>query len=124
MAHVSGPTRSMPGSVHSINTETVCDYHPNRPAAARVQGETDSFGAEYFDLCKECRDKHFESIRNADTSGQCDWCKNHAPKLFSHRDFEEGLCGRIYDVCQACIDRENSRVEEELDSYADDYDYE
>lgn len=51
-----------------------------------------------------------------DTSGTCDWCKKHADELKPRRDFEEGMNGRLYDVCQACIDKENKRLNED-DNY-------
>ena len=59
MADVSSSrvyTRS--GSVHRVPLGMTCDDHPERPATVRVQGETDSFGCEYIDWCKECHDKY------------------------------------------------------------------
>ena len=46
MADVTGPISSLPGSGHSVPDGAMCDEHPDRPAVARVQGETDSFGCE------------------------------------------------------------------------------
>lgn len=39
--------------------------------------------------------------------------------LRPRRDFEEGLSGRVYEVCSACVKRENERLAEELDYYDD-----
>jgi hypothetical protein len=44
MSDVTGPISSLPGSTHAAPTAGMCDDHPDRPAVARVQGETDSFG--------------------------------------------------------------------------------
>jgi hypothetical protein len=54
MSDVSGPVSTLPGSLHDVPTGAMCDDHPDRPALRRVQGETDSFGAEFLDLCNEC----------------------------------------------------------------------
>jgi hypothetical protein len=83
----------------------------------RRQGETDSFGCEMHDLCDECSKKWSEEVRNADTSGDCEWCKMPSDKLFDRRDPEEGMSGRVYRVCRPCIDRQNKRYAEELDYY-------
>ena len=49
------PTRT--GSLHKVPKGAMCDDHTDRPATRRVQGETDSFGCEYIDMCDECHDK-------------------------------------------------------------------
>lgn len=41
----------------------MCDDHPDVPAVARVQGETDSFGCEMHDLCQACLDELRAEIR-------------------------------------------------------------
>lgn len=101
----------------------MCDEHPDRAAVKRIQGETDSFGAEYSDACQECVDA-FRNYRESDEArhGACDWCKSHATDLRPRRDFEEGMSGPVYQVCGACVRRENERLDEELADY-DDYDY-
>jgi len=83
----------------------------------RIQGETDSFGSEMWDLCQSCLDQYRHEQRTADTSGTCDWCRTHAQKLRDRRDYEEGMCGRVYQVCQPCIDRENARLAAEMDEW-------
>jgi hypothetical protein len=120
MADTTGPISTLPGDHHDVPDGTMCDEHPDRPATHRVQGETDSFGCELNDMCDECYAEYREDMRSWDTSGECDWCKNHAPKLFDRRDYEEGMRGRVYQVCQSCIDRENKRLDAEMDY--EDYD--
>jgi hypothetical protein len=103
--------------VFSVLVAATCDDHPDRPAVKRVQGETDSFGAEYIDMCQECLD----AFRNRDTTeeqtGSCDWCGGSATDLRSRRDWEEGSSGPVYRVCGACVTKENKRMAEELDDY-------
>lgn len=121
MAEVTGPISSPPGARHVLPKGQVCDEHPDRPAIARVQGETDSFGCEMSDLCAECLAEHKAAVANEDTSGNCDWCKLPAQKLINRRDMEGGMSGRVYRVCQGCIDRDNAywcEQAEEFDEYA------
>lgn len=106
MSEVTGPISTMPGTSHNLPNGTMCDYHPDVPAVARIQGETDSFGSELNDMCQECIDeqrKHRDEAR----SGRCDWCKEEATDLCTRRDFEEGPRGPIYQVCGVCIKKEN-----------------
>ncbi len=103
MADVTGPIRSMPGSIHKA--EGNCDDHPDRLAVKRVQGETDSFGSEMYDMCQECYDQYRKDISEADTSGYCDHCKCDSDKLFNYRDPEEGSYGPIYRICKKCSDK-------------------
>lgn len=114
MAHVSGPTSRLPGSLFTALLGQMCDEHDDRQSVRRVQGETDSFGAEYIDMCQEC----FDAYRNRDTTeertGMCDWCKQSATDLRSRRDYDEGMSGPVYRVCGACVKRENDRLDAEL----------
>lgn len=114
MADIScGPVSTLPGHTSEVTAGTKCDEHPVRDAVRRIQGETDSFGCEYYDMCQECLDEYLREARETDYSGQCDWCKKHADHLYPHRDIEEGSCGRVYEVCRPCIDAERQRWEEE-----------
>lgn len=113
MADVTGPISTLPGTERTSPEGMMCDDHPGRVAYKRVQGETDSFGCEMYDMCKECYDAHHEANKTADTSGICDWCKTQQPHLRRHRDFEEGSCGPVYDVCTSCINRQRDALEEE-----------
>lgn len=119
MADVSGPTSTRPGSRHRLPPGTMCDDHPERPAVARIQGETDSFGAEYLDLCQECLDKLQAEAIQART-GPCDWCGQHADTLAHIRDADEGSYGRLYRVCAPCRQRESQRLYDEARELLDD----
>ena len=68
MAEVTGPISTLPGARHALPAGTMCDEHPDRPAVARVQGETDSFGCELNDLLRGVhsgrpRRRHKRSMR-------------------------------------------------------------
>lgn len=124
MADVTGPISSLPGRSHDVPEGMTCDQHPDRPAIARIQGETDSFGCEMIDMCEECAEEHRAYLRSDDAKedrkGACEWCSNYAEDLRPARDYEEGLCGRVYQVCGPCIKRVNDEAQAELDAY--DYD--
>ena len=122
MAHVSGPTSSMPNSKHSFPENTKCDDHPDRPAVSRRQGETDSFGAEYHDLCEECEEGWVNALQGAGRSGVCDWCGVFSQLLSNKRDLDEGMAGPIYKVCNSCTIKENDIASQELD-YLQESDY-
>lgn len=75
MAHVtdSFDTTTLPGTIRKVPQGQKCDDCENI-ATIRVQGETDSFGAEWYDFCETCYVKHRE-LRKQHKSGKCDWCK-------------------------------------------------
>lgn len=123
MSDVTGPISTLPGASHDLPPGTMCDEHPDRPAVARIQGETDSFGCEMNDCCQECVDEIREYSRSAEArTGQCEWCKQNATDLRDKRDFDEGTCGRVYRVCGACSKRYNDRLAEEAGEYGDNWD--
>lgn len=114
MGEVSnGPVSTLPGCISGVPAGTKCDEHPDRDAVRRIQGETDSFGCEYHDMCQECHDEYVRETNSADYSGTCNWCGKHVERLIPHRDIEEGSYGRVYEVCKPCIDAEHQRWEEE-----------
>lgn len=121
MADTSGLCRSLPGSSHNCPYRTICDDHPDRPATIRIQGETDSFGtdsfgAEYDDLCQECLDAHKRAVKEHENNlGTCDWCKAEDVKVCLQRDYEEGMCWQVYHVCSPCSKRYNERLNEEYE---------
>ena len=96
-----------------------CDEHPDRPAVRRVQGETDSMGCEMHDVCQECADAMRAHVR-VDAVGACDWCKTISKNLRHHRDIEEGMCGRVYRVCGACVAEESYKFERDFSDYGYD----
>lgn len=125
MAEVSrGPVSTLPGTTHPLPHGTMCDIHPERPAVARVQGETDSFGCEYCDMCVECKaasDAYFNTPR----TGYCDWHSGEGEDIRPQRDWEEGTSGRLYSVCKSCriksAERDFADFEHEYAGYWDDH---
>ena len=85
MADVSSPCSTLPGYTSSAPANAVCDEH--------------------HDLCDECANAMQKEIQS-DREGICDWCKTKATDLRYFRDYEEGLYGRVYRVCGACVKRE------------------
>jgi hypothetical protein len=70
MGEVTGPISTLPGHSHQVPDGTVCDDHPDRPAVARIQGETDSFGAELMGHVPGVPGRASSSeMREADHSG-------------------------------------------------------
>jgi hypothetical protein len=112
MSDVSGPCSTLPGSAHAVPDGAPCDDHPDRLAVVRIQGETDSMGAEFHDLCLQCADAMRVAIY-ADRNGVCDWCSKPATDLRNRRDFEEGSCGPVYRVCGACVRKEYESLRED-----------
>lgn len=101
MSDATGPVSTLPNSVHPVKLGTMCDNHPDRPAYRRVQGETDSFGAEFHDLCTEC----YENDRMHAAEGRhggCDRCGEESLGLQPVRDYTEGMAGPVYWYCAAC----------------------
>lgn len=124
MAEVTGPVSTLPGAGHRLPPGTMCDDHEDRPAVARIQGETDSFGSELNDMCQECLDR-CRAARNSPEarSGTCAWCKKDATDLRDARDYEEGMAGPVYRVCGACVQRQNDDAQAENERYERDYGY-
>lgn len=104
----------LPGQVATPEEGEACQTC-GKPAAHKLCFEADSFGADYAYLCDEHLEEEREAMRNQDTSGKCDWCKQPSEKRFSHRDIEEGQGGRVYDVCRPCIDKERQSWRDDLE---------
>jgi hypothetical protein len=119
VADVTGPISTLPGSAHPTPEGTVCDFHPDRPAYTRIQGETDSFGCEMHDVCKECAQEISAERRNR--TGDCEWCKARDVPVTDARDYDEGMNGRVYTVCKECKQKQIEELKAEFDPY-DDYD--
>lgn len=119
MSAVTGPISTLPGRRHDFPEGTMCDDHPDRPAVARIQGETDSFGCEMHDMCAECLKEHREYLQSPEAQehrkGCCEWCRNDATDLRDARDYDEGMSGRVYRVCGACVKRQSDEARAELD---------
>lgn len=117
----SGSVSSMPGSSHALPNGAMCDVHPTVRAVARIQGETDSFGCEYHLMCQACLDENRKATREAyEAESFCDWCKTLKTHCAPRRDFEEGMGGPVYNVCRDCVNKENDRINEELE-YQDEH---
>jgi hypothetical protein len=123
MADVTGPVSTLRGAIHRLPQDTMCDEHPEVVAYKRVVGETDSFGSELIDMCKECFEKYQQAM-NEPTIGCCEWCKTDNVVIIETRDFDEGMAGPVYDVCKACRKKQNDRAQEELDEMRADNDHE
>ena len=118
MADVTGPTSSLPGQSQSAPEGTMCDLHPDRKAEHAVTGETDSFGSEVIHACSECfRVITQEKQEQYEAESFCDWCRTSKKFCKPHRDFEEGRCGRVYNVCKDCRREESKAIRRELDDY-------
>lgn len=124
MADVSrGSVSSMPGSYHRLPEGSMCDEHPDVLAVRRVQGETDSFGCEYVDMCQVCLDAyHAYREQERNTPRYCNWCKCEKLGVRPHRDIDEGMAGPVYQVCGDCIAEEHKRLAEELAENPSGYD--
>jgi hypothetical protein len=117
MAHVTEglDTTTLPGTVRKVPDGQTCD-DCGKPATRRLQGETDSFGAEWADLCDKCYERERER-RSKDRSGDCDWCKRHTDALIWTRDYDEGMHGPTYRVCKSCYNKQQRALERELRYY-------
>ncbi len=103
MAAVSGPLKTLPGSLHPVPKGAMCDKHPDRIAIARIQGETDSMGAELIDCCDLCAEVTRAAAQSGAVDAECDGCHQFASELKNYRDPDEGAAGRLYQLCQRCI---------------------
>jgi len=103
MGSATGPISTLPGAKFKVPAGTLCDHceddDKKTPAVVRIQGETDSFGAELLDLCAECAKK----VEDApDPEWPCDWCKKENGPVKPVRDPEESMCGPVYHICADC----------------------
>lgn len=124
-----GPVSSMPGSSHPLKPGAKCDSHPNRWAVKRIQGETDSFGCEYHNMCQQCADEYAEAkkqLGGANHMGFCGGCgATEQRPLFALRDWEEGSSGPLYYRCRSCKTEWHRRDAEQLaEILADEPDFE
>jgi hypothetical protein len=126
MGDVTGPISTLSGARHDVPDGAMCDGHPDRPAVARIQGETDSFGSELHDMCAEClaADRAWRNSPEAAEwrKGRCDWCAKDATDLRDARDYEEGMSGRVYRVCGGCIKAQNDEIERDLAEHDNGWD--
>jgi hypothetical protein len=126
MGSVVGRTSMLPGATYAVPHGQTCDVHEDRLSTLRVQGETDSFGAELVDMCGECVGK-WRAYRESPEArtGTCDWCKHTSNDLRTRRDADEGSSGPVYRVCGPCVKRDNEALApaSSEDSVYPDYEY-
>jgi len=112
----------LPGDIIKFHTlDQVCDGYNCECTSLvtnRLQGETDSFGAEYHYYCDSCVSKCMKD-EDKQEDEICDWCK-HKKHLTPIRDFEEGLNGPVYYVCSKCRSKQDKYIQEEYD-HLDEY---
>lgn len=110
---------NLPGSLHALILGSKCEECENS-AMYRVQGETDSFGAEMHDLCEA----HYMAMRTYNaahpTIGDCKWCTAKNVVLKPMRDYDEGMSGPVYYVCVPCIVKQNQEAMEEAERFSDE----
>lgn len=117
-----GPVSTLPGSYAELPPGTVCDDHPDVLAFKRVQTETDSFGCEYACLCEPCFVKFKADVEeDRKRPRKCDWCKTEATDCRPTRDYDEGMAGPVYNVCEACRTKQTEAAYAEIGD-RDDYD--
>lgn len=97
--------RNLPGSVRKLTEKGhICEGYNNdcqNEATVCMQGETDSFGAEYSMLCDDCLKLTKAAQAESDADDFCEWCGNKTTVQFA-RDATES-CGRVYRLCRPCI---------------------
>ena len=113
---------NLPGSIYKPPLGLMCDEHPDQPATMTLQGETDSFGAEYHNLCAECEAKHRSTPRELDP-GECAWCKEQVLDRKPTRDHDEGSNGPVYLVCAWCRAHQEDVARLEFEKEKDPYSY-
>ncbi|MBN22684.1 MAG: hypothetical protein CL678_15475 [Bdellovibrionaceae bacterium] len=97
----------LPGDKVRTMTGHMCEHENcDQVSEWRLQGETDSFGAEYEYFC----DKHMaeidEQLRNAEPQlEECEKCHKEHLDIMPVRDAEEGISGPVYYCCPACRDK-------------------
>lgn len=116
----NGPISTLPYTLRAAPAETQCDeVGCSTLATHRMQGETDSFGCEFIDLCEDHYLQHAKAMRDLKSPGQCDWCKQEADDRRPRRDYDEGMSGRVYQVCRPCIKKDNGELRRQQEEYDD-----
>ena len=115
----------LPGNVRNIDKcgpdpngadSSICegkDYECKKRSTRRIQGETDSFGCEYFYLCEECYAVYLQEVeKESEETSTCQWCKKQAV-VSPTRDYTEGDHGPVYYVCAKCSAKQYQEMCEE-----------
>jgi hypothetical protein len=82
-------------------------------ATCHLQGETYSFGTEWWRLCDWCSEK-------AGRPGRCDWCKHDVDELRPSYRWEEhgGFGPPVYWICPECVRKERESFEAASEEWA------
>lgn len=135
----------LPGDVRTLpaDTKKTCDFiiwegikernteYCKSKANVRIQGETDSFGAEYEYFCFDCadlneimlleykkeqieEDKKYEHNIPEELRGKrcCETCKKWVTKVLPTRDPDEGSHGPVYYKCIDCMEKFDRSLQE------------
>lgn len=72
-----------------------------------------------IDWCDSCAQKaqEFQEAFDKEYPPRCDWC-GKVEKTYHTRDFDEGLSGPVYEVCNSCLAKQRAYVARECE---DDY---
>ncbi len=94
----------LPGRHCTVAPDSTCDEHTDRVAVKCIQGETDSFGAEYIYMCAECYAIYAAEVAavDPDAVGHCSWGNHSGQGIRPMRDHDEGSSGPVYYACRAC----------------------
>lgn len=112
---------NLPGSIHKAFIEDKCQNHPDRQAVVNVQGETDSMGCELHPFCQVCYDEYLAAKAvEPPMIGVCDFCHEGNQPLRPTRDYDEGMSGPVYYVCQPCRRKQEQDAIQELQEMAAD----
>ena len=116
MPNWNGPVSTMPGYQTKPEVGAKCDDHPLVDSVATIQGETDSFSAEWIEMCAECHEKHKRHKEDRKESlSFCEWCKTEQKGCSPTRDYDEGMSGPVYNVCPGCRKKRSDEAQAELD---------
>ena len=91
----------LPGNQFRAKHGEKCINHTEVDATIVVQGETDSFGAEYNPMCAECAVKAREASKQ-EVMGYCDLHCGEGNDVRPFRDPDEGYAGSVYMACKTC----------------------
>lgn len=111
---------NLPGEIISRNPGCSCENHDDRPATVEIRGETDSFGSEHLFFCDECHATCKQ--QEAEQLTRCDWCKTDGLHCQPTRDYEEGLNGPVYHVCDDCAKQQIKNLYDD-DDFPDEPEY-
>lgn len=93
-----------PGQTVAVNGVEMC-CECEKSATKGIIGECDSFGYEVLWYCEEHYRVKRSTLRSGAGAGCCDWCGSYSDTLVYRRDVDEGSSGRVYEICQNCVEQ-------------------